>query len=158
MDKEQFIRQIESIQRAVRRFLTALCCGNASLADDLAQDTFVKAYLSLDNYNGRGNFTSYIFRIAHNTFISHTRSVVKHEEISEALAVKDNNESDNAFKYQDLYEALKRLSAIERSAVTLHYLQGYPINDVAEITESSVDAVKQRLMRARQHLKDLLKE
>ena len=74
MNKQQFISHVESNQKAVRRFLTALCCGDTALADDLAQDTFVKAYLSSDSFREDSKFTTWIYRIAYNTFVSNRRS------------------------------------------------------------------------------------
>ena len=49
MNRNEFVRNVESCQKQVRRFLTALCCGDSTMADDIAQDSFVKAYLSCDN-------------------------------------------------------------------------------------------------------------
>ena len=43
MTRDQFVRQISQEQAALRRFLTALCCGNSTTADDMAQDTLLKA-------------------------------------------------------------------------------------------------------------------
>lgn len=158
MTRQQFIRYVESNQRAVRRFLIALCCGDSALADDLAQDTFVKAYLSCDTFMDDGKFSAWIYRIAYNTFISNRRSKRPSESISEAATIDSTDSSDKAFEYQELYMALDRLSEKERSAILLYYMQGYAINEIAEITESSTDAVRQQLSRGRQHLKGLLKE
>lgn len=158
MTRQQFIRYVELNQRAVRRFLIALCCGDSALADDLAQDTFVKAYLSCDTFRDDGKFSAWIYRIAYNTFISNRRSKRPSESISEAATIDSADSSDKAFEYQELYMALDRLSEKERSAILLYYMQGYAINEIAEITESSTDAVRQQLSRGRQHLKGLLKE
>ena len=45
MTREQFISHVESTQKAFRRFLVALCCGDTALADDIAQESYIKAYL-----------------------------------------------------------------------------------------------------------------
>lgn len=157
MDRQQFIQHVESNQRAVRRFLTALCCGDAALADDLAQDTFVKAYLSCDSFREDCKFSTWIYRIAYNTFISNRRAIKEVSPIDEAaLRMVGSDSADKSFEYQALYIALERLSEKERSAIVLHYMQGYAINEIAEITESKVDAVKQLLSRGRQHLKRFL--
>lgn len=161
MTRKEFISHVEVNQKAVRRFLTALCCGNQELADDLAQDTFVKAYLSLDSFREESKFINWIFRIAYNTFISHTRnihnSLSKNVNLNEAENFPAKASTDSMFDYQDLYLALEKLSDIERSAILLHYMQGYSINEIAEINDSTVGAVKKQLSRARQHLKNLLK-
>lgn len=158
MDRQQFISYVEQNQKAVRRFLTALCCGDSALADDLAQDTFVKAYLSCDSFRDDRRFTAWIYRIAYNTFVSSRRGCRTSEPISEAAAVGSTDSSDEAFRYQELYMALDSLTEKERSAILLHYMQGYAVNEIAQITGSTSDAVRQQLTRARHHLKTLLKQ
>lgn len=161
MTRKEFISHVEVNQKTVRRFLTALCCGDNELADDLAQDTFVKAYLSLDSFREDSKFITWIFRIAYNTFISHTRnihnSLSKNVSLNEAEIFPGKANSDAIFDYQELYLALEKLSDKERSAILLHYMQGYSVNEIAEINDSTVDAVKKQLSRARQHLQILLK-
>ena len=156
MDRKQFIEHVESNQRALRRFLTALCCGDSMLADDIAQDTLVKAYLSCHSFKEGGNFTNWIYKIAYNSFISSRRKDKKHEPIAEAEKMDDENAIDKAFEYQELYQALDQLSKKERTVTLLFYMQGYSVKEIADITDSSSDAVRQQLSRARQHLKNLL--
>ena len=48
MTREQYISVVESTQRELRRFLVALCCGDAQLADDIAQETLIKAFIARD--------------------------------------------------------------------------------------------------------------
>lgn len=158
MNREQFIQYVENNQRAVRRFLIALCCGDSALADDLAQDTFVKAYLSCDSFREDSKFSTWLFRIAYNTYISNRRAFHRNESLVEAERISAHERSDRAFDYQALYLALEKLSEKERSAILLHYMQGYAINEIANITQSSADAVRQLLSRGRQHLKGLLKD
>lgn len=158
MDRQQFIKHVESNQRAVRRFLTALCCGDSALADDIAQEAFIKAYLSCDGFREDSKFSTWIYRIAYNAFLSDRRSQRLPDALADALQMPGADNADEAFRYQHLYLALDRLSVKERTAILLHYMQGYAINEIAEITNSSVDAVKAQLSRGRQHLKDLLKD
>lgn len=157
MDRQQFIHHVECNQRTVRRFLTALCCGDTALADDLAQDTFVKAYLSCGDFKDGSKFTAWIFRIAYNTFISRRRTCRPFEPIAEADGVVGGGEADSAFEYQDLYLALGRISEKERTAILLFYMQGYSVKEIAEITQSTPDSVRQLLSRGRVHLKGFLK-
>jgi RNA polymerase sigma-70 factor (ECF subfamily) len=154
--REVFIAHVEREQEALRGFLLALCCGNKGDADDLAQDTLVKAYLSLAGYQDKGKFRSWLFKIAYNTFLNHKAGCRTMESIDEARTLVGRNEADSSFEHQDLYLALRTLPPKERSAITLYYLNGYSIKEIAAITDASEGAVKQQLSRGRDKLKAML--
>ena len=153
MTREVFIAHVEREQEALRGFLLALCCGNKDDADDLAQDALVKAYLSLTGYRDEGKFRSWLFKIAHNTFLSHKVSCRTMESIDEARTLVSGTAADSSFAHQDLYLALRTLPPKERSAITLFYLSGYSIKEIAKITDASEGAVKTQLSRGRDKLK-----
>lgn len=157
MTREVFISHVEREQEALRGFLLALCCGNKSNADDLAQDTLVKAYLSSAGYQDKGRFRSWLFKIAYNTFLNHKASYRTMETIDEARTFIGNTSAESSFEHQDLYLALRTLPPKERSSITLFYLNGYNIKEIAKITENSEDAIKKQLSRGRDKLKEKLK-
>jgi len=157
MDRGQFISGVEGSQKALRRFLMALCCGDSQLADDVAQEALIKAYLSLGSFNStEEKFNAWLFRIAHNTFLNMKRA--QHPTVGyEATAnLAGNDAPDAAFRYQALYGALGRLPAKERASVLLYYMEGYDIKEISAITGNSEDAVRQHLSRGRKHLRELL--
>ena len=157
MTREGFIELVEREQEALRSFLLYLCCGNKDEADDIAQDALVKAYLSSAGYQEKGRFRSWLFKIAHNTFLNHKASCRMTESIEEARTLISDTAADASFEHQDLYLALRTLPPKERSAITLFYLNGYNIKEIAAITEASEDAVKKQLSRGRDQLKEKLK-
>ncbi len=157
MTQIEFVRCVEGCQKQVRRFLAALCCGDSIRADDIAQDAFVKAYLSCDSVRDEEKFVRWIHRIAYNTFISSQRVVKTGVSLDEVQDVESGSRSDDSFRYQSLYAALDKLSEKERTAILLFYMEGYDIREIAEITDSTADAVKQQLKRGREHLKQMLK-
>ena len=157
MTRETFIANVEREQEALRGFLLALCCGNKDEADDLAQDALVKAYLSSVGYQEKGRFRSWLFKIAHNTFLNHKASCRTTESLDEARMLVSSSSADASFANQDLYLALRTLPPKERSAITLFYLNGYNIKEIATITDTSEDAVKKQLSRGRDKLKEKLK-
>ena len=156
MTREQFITEVEGSQKAFRRFLTALCCGDSTLADDIAQEAYIKAFLSCDSFSNTDKFNAWIFRIGYTTFISHKRSERIFADYDEARETLSTDTSDDRFRYQELYAALNRLPAKERTSVLLFYMEGYSIKEIAEIEGVSPDAVKQHLSRGRNHLRGIL--
>lgn len=156
MTREQFISHVEATQKAFRRFLVALCCGDAALADDVAQESYIKAYLSCDTFSNPEKFNAWIFKIGYNTFINQKRCERLSVGIEDATALVAHDSADSSFAYQDLYDALNKIPAKERTSVLLFYMQGYSIKEIAEIQETSQDAVKQHLSRGRTHLRGLL--
>ena len=157
MTREEFITHVEREQEALRGFLLALCCGKKDDADDLAQDALVKAYVSSAGYQDKGKFRSWLFKIAHNTFLNHKASCRTMESIDEARTLLSNASAESSFEHQDLYLALRTLPPKERSSITLFYLNGYSIKEIAAITDTSEDAIKKKLSRGRDKLKERLK-
>ena len=74
MTKEQFIELITKEQESLRRFLRGLCSGDGFLADDLAQEALLKAYLSFERFEGRSRFSTWLFRIAFNCWYEDRKS------------------------------------------------------------------------------------
>jgi len=156
VNRETFIECVEREQEALRGFLLALCCGNRDEADDLAQDALVKAYLACSGFSDGGKFRSWLFKIAHNTFLSYKRSQETHPQPLPLWRGEEVQAEDEREHHQDLYLALSTLPPKERSAITLFYLNGYSIKEIAAITETSQDAVKQQLSRGREKLRKTL--
>lgn len=156
MNRGQFINRVEESQRALRRFLVALCCGDSQLADDIAQETYIKAFLSYETLKDESKFNSWIFRIANNVFLDHKRAACVTVGVDEANNLAGPESSDSNFRYQDLYEALDRLPDKERTSVLLFYMQGYSVKEISEITGATQEAVRQHLSRGRIHLRGML--
>jgi len=134
MTREQFVEQVGREQAHLRRFLTALCCGNGAEADDIAQEALIKAYLRSSQYDERGQFSAWLMKIAYRVFID-SRRKQKHQQelpLEKAITLQGNSKSDEAFRYQELHK------------------------EIAEITENSEDAIKKQLSRGRQELKHIL--
>lgn len=156
MTRELFVAHVKGTQKSLRRFLVALCCGDSQRADDLAQETFVKAYLSCDGFNNPDKFNAWIFKIAYNTFLNSCRSRRHDVAVEEAISLASADRADAAFRYQELYAALESLTEGERMSILLYYMEEYSVKEIAAITGISQDAVRQHLSRGRKRLRGLL--
>lgn len=158
MTREQFITQVEATQKAFRRFLVALCCGNTALADDVAQESYIKAYLSCDSISNPDKFNAWIFKIGYHTFINHKRGERLTVDIEDTKDLSAPDTADSSFAYQDLYQTLNKIPTKERTSILLFYMQGYSVKEIAEIQGISSDSVKQHLSRGRHHLRNMLND
>ena len=157
MKREQFIAIISSEQESLRRFLLALCGGDRMEAEDIAQDAMIKAYIASDRFVERYKFSTWLFKIAYNTFLDHKRLAKNREtDLEEAAQLAGSHNADDAFAYQDLYEAIGTLPLKEKSAILLFYVSGYSVKEISDITSCSQFAVKQQLSRGRDKLRQIL--
>lgn len=160
MTREQYITLTEATRDALRRFLAALCSGDCSLADDIAQETYIKAYMAIDSVRNPRAFRSWIYRIAYNTFINHKRTQRLFVD-TDSLADMPDRDDDGDADFRDidnerLHDALRRLPPKERTALLLYYMEDYSVKDIAGLLDATCEAVRQHLSRGRKHLKTYL--
>lgn len=158
MNREHFVRMVEQTQGPLRRFLCVLCGGNAFLADDLAQETLLKAYLHFGSFSGRSRFSTWLFRIGYRCFCDHCRSAAGPEpaDLNDGRFARLPAETDASGGYRELYRAIGDLSEAERTAVTLFYLEERSVREIAEITGMPSGTVRSHLSRARSRLRERL--
>lgn len=156
MTREEFIQHVETTQKAFRRFLVALCCGDSVVADDIAQESYIKAYLSCDGFRNPDKFKQWIFRIGYTTFLNQRRKVKNEYGAEDASVAIAKELADDRFRYQDLYTALERLSPTERTTILLYYMEGYSVKEISDLESVSAEAVRKQLSRGRIHLHHLL--
>ena len=155
MTREEFVQMVRSEQGALRRFLLALCLGNGDDASDMAQETLIKAYISLDEYDERGKASLWLRRIAYTTFLNTVKARARRPlaSIDAAASISAGSSADEAFRYQELHAALGALGESERTSIVMHYIEGYKVSEVAQVTGQSEAAVKKQLQRGREELK-----
>lgn len=156
-NRRAFGRLVEKYQSPIRRFFLNQTGGDEPLSDDLAQDTFVKAWLNISTFRGAANFSTWLYRIAYNVFYDYTRSHKITEEIDQAVALRQASSGDTALRL-DLQQALSILSPAERSCITLQMMEGQPIDKISEITEMAEGTVKSHLSRGKQKLAMFLRK
>jgi len=154
MTRERFICEVRACQGSLRRFLASLCGGDASRADDIAQEALVRAYVNSDGFTG--NFKAWLYRIAYNCFIDSTRrtplpSVDIDSPAAAHISADEGFEADS--RREELQRALALIPEKERTAVILHYFEDMPAKDIAAVMHAPIGSVLYWLSSGRKHLK-----
>ena len=139
--------------------MCCLCLGDASLAEDAAQETFFKAYRALDSFRGECDEKTWLMRIAINTCRDYHRTAwLRHVDRGTPLEALPEAGAEDVHPDGEVIRAVMALPLREREAVLLRYYQEMTIAEAAQALRISQSAVKQRLRRANRRLRDRLKE
>ena len=148
-----FAKLIDSHQRAVRAFLRRMC-GNAAEADDLAQETFVSAWVSIRRCRPDLSFRAWLYGIAYRKFLAERRARGRRMR-RETVAVLDETTTDPAAKMDvalDIERALQALPPDQRAAVALCLAAEMSHAEVAKAMRLPLGTVKSHVQRGRARL------
>lgn len=159
-DRHAFGELVRRHQSQVRATLRKLTNGNAALADDLAQETFLLAYRNLKSFRQEAKFSTWLYRIAYNVFLGDMRKT-KESQLPEDMdidAVSPSTDGATAGTRQsimkiDLERAMSVLSGAERAAVVQCYHNDLSHEEAASVLGCPVGTVKTHILRAKQKLK-----
>ena len=157
-NRRAFDRLVVKYQSPIRRFFLSQTMGDQQLSDDLAQDTFIKAYVNIAKFQGLSSFSTWLYRIAYNVLYDYVRSHKLTDDIETSAVNRQHSKSAESDLQMDLTDALAVLSDHERVCITLQLLDGYPIDQISEITGLAEGTVKSHLWRGKQKLATYLKE
>ena len=185
VDEESLVRQarrgdLEAYDELVRRHQERIYAtvyhmtSNHEDANDLAQESFIKAFQALKSFKGGSSFYTWLYRIAVNKTINFLKQ--RKNRIHMSLNDLDFNTEHNpdlvalisektplrevnlAELQEKLNNALLKLSEPHRLVVVLHDVQGMPHDEIAKVMESNIGTVRSRLFYARQQLQALLSD
>ncbi|MHB9056765.1 MAG: sigma-70 family RNA polymerase sigma factor [Paludibacteraceae bacterium] len=152
-DRRAFDRLVKKYQSPVRRFLQNLTMGDSALADDLAQETFIKAYLNIRSFQGISAFSTWLYRIAYNTFYDSARVTKKYEDIDTAEIDKKNSVFiDSLTEKNDIYTALQILRKEEQAAILLCYIEDKTHAEIAKIMKIPLGTVKTYILKGKEKM------
>ena len=170
-DRRAFGALVEAYQPEVRRFFLNLTLGDEALSDDLAQETFIKAYLNVRSFRGLARFSTWLYRIAYNEFCTWQRKT--QHEASAMFNDDDVTDDDDYFDADgshscstadsveariDVWQCMKLLSEAERTVITLFYIQDYPLKKIVEITGIPEGTVKSYISRGKAKLARVMRK
>lgn len=164
------------VQRYQERIYSAIyhMTAHHEDANDLAQETFIKAYRALPSFKGDANFFTWLYRIAVNKTLNFLRQrkhrthlslndldaqVENDPELVALMSDKTPRRDINLAELQEkLNKAMMKLSDTHRMVVTLHDIQGLPHEEIARIMDCNEGTVRSRLFYARQQLQAYLSD
>ena len=160
-DRHAFGELVRRHQSAVRATLRKLARGNAALADDLAQETFMLAHRNLRSFRQDAKFSTWLYRIAYNVFLADARKIkelpMPDDLDADSYAPPDDGR-ETALAHRaalsiDLERAMSVLSDAERAAIVQCYHNDLSHEEAAQVLGCPVGTVKTHVLRAKQKLK-----
>lgn len=157
-DRNAFGELVQRYQSSVRRFLRHLTRGNAARADDLAQETFIRAFQGLAHFRSEASLSTWLLGIAHNQFRNDYRKQRQNAALAEENAPEASVPSgtSSADLKHDLALALRHLSQDEQTVLHLSYQQGLSHGEVATILDWPLGTIKTHLARGKEKLRQHL--
>lgn len=156
-DRTAFTELVRRHQGRVRSLLLRLC-ADRTLADDLAQEVFLRAFRGLVGFQGRSAFGTWVYRIAYNVFLNNRARSHRHVALPEdydvrAAAPDDAMSAGRADLRRDLEGAIDQLPERYRAVVVLYYVHEVSYPEIAEILDLPLGTVKTHLHRAKRMLR-----
>ena len=154
-DRQAAEALVDRSYKSIYAFLYRLCGEDESLACDLTQETYQKAWKSMAEFDGRSQFSTWLYRIAYNTFLNHVRRPLRivpiddrsHSVPEDCGPGLEEQLMDNETK-ERLRHAVMNLPDDLRFTITARYWGDLSVRDIARMERVSVVAVRKRLKRA----------
>jgi RNA polymerase sigma-70 factor (ECF subfamily) len=153
-DRQAFAALVERYWDGLYRWLYRLT-HDQHAAEDLTQETFLKAYRSLGTFRAGSHFRAWMFRIAHNSFLNQRRALRQAQPMPEQLAASDAGPDEQAATRETLHllaRAVERLPGDYRAAFLLRVEQGMSFREIAKVLNLTEETARWRVFKARQRL------
>jgi RNA polymerase sigma-70 factor (ECF subfamily) len=163
-----FDELVRRYQRPIASYVYRMV-GDYDAALDLTQEVFIKVYNSLSRYRSEFKFSTWIYKIAHNTAIDHLRRHTVRDQIMttggdgtrfeiviESRRLTPEQESEREERRSEIESVVQSLPAAYRELIVLRHSHDLSYDEIAEVTGLPLGTVKNRLFRAREAMRDLL--
>jgi RNA polymerase sigma-70 factor (ECF subfamily) len=173
-DDSAFDYLVQKYRRPMLNFMYRMA-HNSAVAEDMAQEVFLRVYRSRQNYEASAKFTTWLYRIASNLAVNHARDT-RHERPENTVSLDEPDQNtgltmdlpDDSLTAEEAIVRRERLAAIrqrvqalperQRMAVIMHKYQQMDYRQIAKILKLSESAIKSLLFRAYETLRGQLKE
>jgi RNA polymerase sigma-70 factor, ECF subfamily len=157
-DRAAFAALVEQYWDRLYRWLYHLT-RDQHTAEDLTQETFLKAFANLTRFRAESNFAGWLFRIGHNNFANHYRASRTREALPDDLQTQHEGPVEEVLlreTQQGLADALARLPADFRAALLLRAEEGLSFRQIAQVLGLTEETARWRVFKARQKLLGLM--
>jgi RNA polymerase sigma factor (sigma-70 family) len=140
-------------------------CGNHEEAEEIAQDSFLKAYRSLKSFKRKSSFATWLYRIVYNTSISFVRvkkkGVLSLDDFpADVIDFMGSNRSEEdgekEYRCALVNFALQKISEEERGLISLYYYEEMSADEISDVTGISKSNIKVKLFRSRQKMLEII--
>lgn len=141
--------------------------NNKEEAEEIAQDTFIKIYNSLNKFKGESKFSTWLYKITYNTCLDSLKKSKKEKKVAyiEDFSEHQTKALENSFDAIDekerqkaIQECLEELPSDEAFLITLYYYDEQSVDEISKIMNNSVSNIKVKLFRTRKKLASILKQ
>lgn len=167
--REDFEILVNRYYRQITAYLGRLLNFNEGDVQDVLQETFINTFVNLVTYNPSLSFSSWLYRIAHNLAIDLIRKKSKYYIIdtndqavqsqihhNETIIQKSDQDHESIISNERLTSILQRLDLDSRTILTLFYLQGLSLSEIADIFKTSSNTIAARLKRSKEKAKKII--
>lgn len=162
LTKEEFSSQIGEIYPRLHRAVTAYLAGTNIEADDILQETFLKAYKNLDSFQENAQLYTWVYSIARNLSIDELRKH-KHDKKRSSVPVEEFELASDEFQSESkkeevliLRKAISELPELLKTIVIMKSIDGFTYPEIADVTGVNEQTLKNRMFRARKMLGESL--
>lgn len=141
--------------------------GNRSISEEICQEVFFKVYLSIDKFEGRSSFKTWLYKIAKNTSLDFFRKnsgkmlAYEADYMEDKLIDKNGNPEDclmNKVTNQLIHETFRLMGEKHKTFIILRDFHKLPYQEISEITDTNLNSVKVNIYRARDEFRRIFKE
>lgn len=160
-DQRAFAELVKRYQSQLRYSLRQLTGWDAALADDLAQETLIRAYRSINQFRGDAKFFTWLYKIAYHCFLAQKRGRKPEQQLEDG---QEDERPDTgaggpgnpADLHRDFARALARFPPEQRMALHLHLQREFTHQEIADLMECPLGTVKSHIQRGREKLQVML--